>query len=68
MPMRERLNGLWRQVHHTARLMIGIPDYEAYCRHMSERHPEIRALSHEEFIRNRVEARYGGRSVRKCPC
>lgn len=46
----------------TARLMVGLPNYEAYCRHMSERHPGKPLMTEAEFFRNRQEARYGGGS------
>jgi uncharacterized short protein YbdD (DUF466 family) len=42
----------------TARLMIGIPDYEAYVRHRETHHPGEPVMSYEEFFRNRQDARY----------
>ncbi|MBF0311221.1 MAG: YbdD/YjiX family protein [Magnetococcales bacterium] len=54
---------LWRQ---TARLMVGVPDYEAYCGHMRRCHPEREPLGYEAFFRERQEARYGGSRPGKC--
>ena len=42
----------------TARLMVGIPDYETYVQHRQTHHPGEPVMSYEEFFRNRVEARY----------
>ena len=53
-------------VRDTARLMIGLPSYEAYCAHMAERHPEREAMSEAEFFRERQEARYGAKGGGKC--
>ena len=58
-----RLLGLARD---TARLMIGIPSYEAYRAHMAQRHPERKAMSEAEFFRERQEARYGAKGGGKC--
>ncbi len=49
----------------TARLMIGIPDYETYVAHRKVTHPDQPIMSYEEFFRERQDARYsfgsGGR-------
>ena len=51
----------------TARLMVGLPDYENYLAHMRSRHPDRPAMGREEFFRNRQEARYGGKGrVGRC--
>jgi uncharacterized short protein YbdD (DUF466 family) len=50
----------------TARLMIGLPSYDAYRAHMAERHPEREAMSEPEFFRERQEARYGSKGGGKC--
>lgn len=50
---------LGRRLREAARLMIGLPDYDNYVRHMRERHPERAPMSHAEFVRDRQEARYG---------
>jgi uncharacterized short protein YbdD (DUF466 family) len=42
----------------TARLMVGIPDYETYVLHRRTAHPGEPVMSYEEFFRERQEARY----------
>ena len=43
----------------TARLMIGIPDYENYVAHRKANHPGLSIMTYEEFFVERQEARYG---------
>jgi uncharacterized short protein YbdD (DUF466 family) len=52
----------------TARLMIGLPDYDNYLNHMQATHPDLPVMSYEEFFRERQEARYGanGRTIKCC--
>lgn len=52
----------------TARLMVGVPGYEQYLQHMHEHHPDVPPMTRDEFFRNRLEARYGGKGIKKCPC
>ncbi|MBL8586545.1 MAG: YbdD/YjiX family protein [Bradyrhizobiaceae bacterium] len=42
----------------TARLMVGIPDYDTYVEHRKRTHPDEPIMSYEEFFRDRQEARY----------
>jgi uncharacterized short protein YbdD (DUF466 family) len=42
----------------TARLMIGIPDYQTYVRHRQTFHPDEPIMTYEEFFRERQESRY----------
>jgi uncharacterized short protein YbdD (DUF466 family) len=42
----------------TARLMIGIPDYETYVEHRRTCHPGDAVMTYQEFFRERQEARY----------
>ncbi len=42
----------------TARLMVGIPDYQTYVEHRRTRHPDAPIMSHEDFFRERQDARY----------
>lgn len=62
-----RLDAAAREVgvvgHYLAqslRLMVGVPDYEAYRAHMLATHPGVPAMSYEAFFRERQAARYGG--------
>ena len=43
----------------TARLMIGVPDYETYVAHRRANHPGLPIMSYEQFFVERQEARYG---------
>ena len=50
----------------TARLMVGLPSYAAYRRHMAERHPDAAPMDEAAFFRDRQRARYGGGGGRCC--
>ncbi|WP_235379945.1 YbdD/YjiX family protein, partial [Escherichia coli] len=50
----------------TARLMIGVPDYDNYVEHMRVTHPDQTPMTYEEFFRERQDARYGGKGGAKC--
>ena len=49
----------WDLLARTARLMIGIPDYENYVAHRKMNHPDLPIMNYEEFFVERQEARYG---------
>lgn len=59
---------VWQKLKQTGALMVGVPDYQRYVAHMREKHPELEPLSEGDFIRARMDARYGGKGVGKCPC
>jgi uncharacterized short protein YbdD (DUF466 family) len=42
----------------TARLMVGVPDYETYVAHRRANHPSQPVMTYEEFFRERQLARY----------
>jgi uncharacterized short protein YbdD (DUF466 family) len=42
----------------TARLMVGIPDYDTYVAHRQANHPDQAIMTYEEFFVERQEARY----------
>ncbi len=50
----------WQLLVRTARLMVGIPDYETYLEHRRAKHPDEPVMTYEEFFRNRQDARYAG--------
>ncbi|MBL8628667.1 MAG: YbdD/YjiX family protein [Rhodospirillaceae bacterium] len=54
------------QVVATARLMVGVPDYDAYVNHMRARHPDETPMDYTSFFRARQEARYGAGATRCC--
>jgi uncharacterized short protein YbdD (DUF466 family) len=45
-------------VARTARLMVGLPDYDAYVAHRECNHPGEPVMSYEDFFRDRQQARY----------
>lgn len=45
-------------VTQTARLMVGVPDYQTYVTHRQTQHPGQPVMSYEEFFRERQAARY----------
>ena len=55
-----------RYLAQSLRLMVGLPDYDAYLNHMEATHPGKPVMSYEEFFRERQEARYGSGSGRCC--
>jgi uncharacterized short protein YbdD (DUF466 family) len=63
---RSVLSLLLGRVQQTARLMCGLPDYDAYVEHLSTRHPGQPVPSYEMFFRGRQEARYGRGMARCC--
>jgi uncharacterized short protein YbdD (DUF466 family) len=42
----------------TARLMVGVPDYETYVAHRQVKHPDQPIMTYLEFFRERQQARY----------
>jgi uncharacterized short protein YbdD (DUF466 family) len=56
----------WKWAVQTARLCCGVPDYDAYVRHLREHHPEREVPSYKEFFRERQVARYKGTGGRCC--
>jgi uncharacterized short protein YbdD (DUF466 family) len=48
----------YRFATQTARLMVGIPDYETYVTHRQTAHPGQTIMTYEEFFRERRDARY----------
>jgi uncharacterized short protein YbdD (DUF466 family) len=42
----------------TARLMIGVPDYETYVAHRRANHPEQPIMTYVEFFRERLTSRF----------
>jgi len=50
----------------TLRRLFGMPDYQAYCSHLRERHPDRPLPSEREFFDQFVRARYGDGPTRCC--
>lgn len=64
MPLRT----LWQHSRHFGAMLVGVPDYDAYVRHMGDKHPGLTPMTREQFVRSRMEARLGARTPGKCPC
>jgi len=64
----DRIAQMWRRAVQTARLMVGIPDYDTYVAHRQAHHPGEPVMSYPEFFRERQKARYGceGGRIRGC--
>jgi uncharacterized short protein YbdD (DUF466 family) len=58
--------GLWRRLADTGRLMVGVPSYRTYVKHMTAAHPDQPVMSEAAFFRDRQQARYGGRNGGRC--
>ena len=58
----------WELLVRTARLMVGIPDYETYLVHRRTMHPGEPVMTYEEFFRERQDARYavGKGKINRC--
>lgn len=60
------LNTLATLARRTGHLMVGLPDYDDYLRHMAARHPEAPVMDRVAFFRERQQARYGGKGGGRC--
>jgi uncharacterized short protein YbdD (DUF466 family) len=45
-------------IARTARLMVGVPDYQSYVEHRKIHHPGEPIMTYEEFFWERQQARY----------
>ena len=51
----------------TARLMVGVPDYQTYLEHRRKTHPDQPVMTFEEFFVERQNARYSfSKGVCRC--
>jgi uncharacterized short protein YbdD (DUF466 family) len=65
-PAREAVQQAGRYFVQSLRLMVGVPDYGTYLRHMAATHPDQAPMDYEAFFRERQDARYGSRTGRCC--
>lgn len=56
----------WRVSAQTARLAIGIPDYDNYIDHVRRHHPGREPMDRNAFFHERMLARYGKGRSRCC--
>lgn len=59
MQIKDRLLFVVRCLRDGARLMVGVPSYDAYVDHMRRTHPDRQPMTYAEFFRDRQDARYG---------
>lgn len=62
----EFLRAYWQLLVQTARLIVGVPDYDRYLAHVRRTHPDTVPMSREDFFANRLQARYGRGASRCC--
>ena len=55
-----------RRAADVVRRVIGVPDYERYLTHMRQRHPERVPLGRDQFLAERMQARYERPGSRCC--
>jgi uncharacterized short protein YbdD (DUF466 family) len=60
------LRAAGRKAAQSARLAIGVPDYQNYLAHRRTHHPNEPVMSYKEFFRERQAARYRRGSSRCC--
>ncbi|CAI8864278.1 PF04328 family protein YbdD [Pseudomonas sp. IT-P12] len=60
--MFRKLQHAARFLSQSARLMVGVPDYDNYVAQMARNQPGEPVMSPSAFFRERQEARYGKRS------
>jgi len=60
------MSPLLDRLRRTMNLMVGLPDYGDYVRHMREHHPDRPVMDPKTFFRDRQDARYGGRGGGRC--
>jgi uncharacterized short protein YbdD (DUF466 family) len=56
--IKTRTRFVCEMVVQTARLMVGVPDYDTYVAHRQVNHPQQPVMTYKEFFRERQEARY----------
>jgi uncharacterized short protein YbdD (DUF466 family) len=64
--LRAALRHFWRQAVRSARLAIGIPDYDSYARHLRTHHPDRPVPTYEQFFTQCQEHRYRNGGTRGC--
>lgn len=63
-----QISDLFRQFRKTARLMVGVPDYDTYVAHRHAMHPGEPVMSYAEFFRERQDSRYGAKGGKISRC
>lgn len=54
------------RIADVVRRIIGVPDYDRYVAHLEGCHPGERAMTRDEFMRQRLNERYNKPGARCC--
>jgi len=65
-----KVHGFFKRMAEALRLMVGVGDYQKYCAHMQQHHPDVAAMTETEYFRYGQNARYPSTNgeIKKCPC
>jgi uncharacterized short protein YbdD (DUF466 family) len=55
-----------RALARVLRQVVGAPDYDRYVAHVRAHHPGTMPLSRDEYVRQRLDARYSRPGARCC--
>ena len=66
MTIHKKIRYATKLIFKTARLMVGMPDYEAYLQHMARHHPLETPKAPADFFIERQNARYNITHGRCC--
>ncbi len=55
-----------RRAARILRFVAGAPDYERYVAHVRAHHPGVPPMTCDEFVRERLDARYSKPGARCC--
>lgn len=64
--MSERVRAVWSGLVAACRLMVGVPDYQAYLATRRRFGAGLPVLSRAEFVQRCAERRLGGRNGGRC--
>ena len=60
------MKALLVRLSHALRVIVGAPRYDAYRAHLARHHPQTEPMSHAEFERARLDARYSKAGTKCC--
>ena len=66
MSRADAIRRCWRMLTQSARLAVGVPDYDAYAAHVRAHHPDRPPMDRNAFYAERMQARYGRGRSRCC--
>ncbi|MCM3719987.1 YbdD/YjiX family protein [Fictibacillus phosphorivorans] len=61
-----RLRKVFRVISYIGKGIANLPDYQAYVRHLEEKHPEKKPPTEKEFFAELLENKYGAHAKRCC--